>query len=308
MNKIALAQAFNIDSIFPDKISLYLKKIGYNTADFFNIENSPIAIDATNHIQSDFNKYYFIFNTNENGYDNYGYMESSTTTKEGGDASVEYPVYFNQTGLHKLYLRVNFKENKTYKIKIYIDDELFSIGTFNVSSSSNHWTNNYWINNSWDDGYWISSSQESEFTEGWNWIDLNLNIYENKKQTMKIVVDTDNLLLNTLVISKNDISPNDYRNSIIYNYISLHFRIFETELLYPSNPIPIYSSIDSIEDIISDDWYNFSTEFYSSYTAINNAYCIVLNCSGTSLTNYILWDYSESDEYENLPSFLQIKQ
>ena len=287
--RLRLAQEFDIERDYiPSKASVYLKRSGRNTYNYFLIDDTTkTVIDATNFSSITSlanNPDKIIFSEETEGFTGNGYMTNNEVTSSNGYEVVNYPVKSIVSGTYKLWMRVININSYNLNIEVLIDG--------NISKT-------------------ISSivGNPSDGAE-WTWISSDLVLPDIAVHTLGIKIKDNGGAIDKLYIDASDDIPYfegpDYVES---PYVTVHMKVYGGENeTYPKTQISTYDYKTTIDEIIQDDWYNFNINVfsnspqydYSSFdpsSIIYDNYFLVLTSSGGSYSNYVLWEMLDSDEY-----------
>jgi len=288
-DKIRLAQIFDISGQFtPTKTSVYLKRVGKNTVNYFslsNIDEEGCTIDATNFLTLTQNDYKYVLGDTKQDFTGNGYLEISSATSGNLYPVANYPIKANVAGLYYIWIR-GLPENRSFAINILIDGKVVS--SINEVIEENTWT---WFNNS----FVLPDTNEHV-----------LGIES---------VNADNLI-DKIYISCRDITSTiptgDGPDHSISPYFTVHMQVYRVD-----NSFNIYEAFDiydyknSIDEIFIDDWYNFNINVIDGNpTLINIDYsekaALVLSASGINEENFVVWEMVDNDEYQIMPSAIRI--
>jgi hypothetical protein len=295
-----LAQEFNVTGGFlPSKASIYLKRSGKNSFDYFPIEDDKDnTIDATNFrsIKQKSNK--VIFNDTTEGFTDNGYMQflgGSVAPLNGNFDSdysiITYPVKAINEGIYTLWLRVR------------VEDE-------NPSASG---TEMPFIADLMLDNVTVTSISENIFDNEWVWLSSTFTFADNVKHNLGIRIKGKNNLLDKILITADSQEPFLEGPPIsVRPFVTVHLKVYEAlGNEYPVNPLYIYDYKNSIDEVINDDWYNFNIRIIEESIGFTNAsdfsqnYFLVVSTSGNSSSNYITWELVDNDEYNDLFSAIK---
>ena len=276
-----LAQLFEVNNTFtPTKASVYLKRIGENTASYFDLSDEDIVIDATNFISLSQKDNVFIFDDQISGFTGNGFLQirefvsNSTIT---GYASANYNIKTNELQEYNLYLRGRA-----------------STGTFKASVLL--------------DGLVVNSISET-VSNDWAWFSTSFIIPDPEQHILSIRLEENNNILDKIYISENSQNPTGEGPSYTASpYVNVHVQVYETQGGQPSSPLLIYDSKTTVDEVIADDWYNFNVKPISNTVSIDfsSTYAIVLSATGGDEDNFVIWELVDVDEYAVLPSAIRV--
>jgi len=263
----------------PIKISAYLRKVGEPIQSYFSFDsNNKASIDACNFIKITQGNPNAIFDFDQNGFFGSGYIKLSETID---NYETNYPVFFypvktSEPGKYIIYIRL-FSVSSSIRFNLYIDENISN--TIDVSGIS---------------------------TTDWDIVSLELVFPDSDKHNLGIQIEKDNVLIDSVIISKDEYVIED----IVYDafYCTIHAKIYELDSENNvTSYLNVYDSKNTVNDIYQDDWYFFDTKplIGNSSLNINGRYSFVLFLSGNSSSHYILWDYSNEqvDPYLDKCSF-----
>jgi len=273
-----LSQSFSVNgSYIPTKVSLYLKKVGYNVNKYFDI-SEDVSIDASNFSSIEENGNYVIFSDTDADFTGNGYLSviENTSVSELFDYAV-YPIKTSTPDGYNLWLRIK-NPNATTNIDILIDENV--VNTFSQVSATTDWT----------------------------WIELSFIIPDTDTHHLGIQMKDIGSFLDKLYISDSSSTPSGYGPDLTESpFTTVHVQMYETVDYLPTNPLLIYDYKTTLDSIIVDDWYNFDTRSIDgSVIVFSGDNSIVLSASGGSNKNYVIWEMVDSDEYDFLPSAIKV--
>jgi len=276
-----LAQLFEVNRTFtPTKAAVYLKRIGENAASYFDLSDEDIVIDATNFISLSQKDNAFMFDDQISGFTGNGFLQirefvsNSTIT---GYASVNYNIKTNELQEYNLYLR-GYSDTGTFKASILLDGLVVNSISETVGSS-------------------------------WTWFSTSFIIPDPEQHIISIRLEENNNALDKIYISENSQNPTGEGPSIsVSPYVNIHIQVYETKNGQPSDPLLIYDSKTTVDEIIADDWYNFNIKPISDTISVDfsSTYAIVLSATGGDENNFVIWELVDVDEYASLPSAIRV--
>ncbi len=275
-----LAQIFDVKGLFePTKASMYLKRVGTNPAGYFALSEDAVIIDATNFssiTEDSDNK--IIFNDTAIGFTGNGYLQSKEFKGSGQCPSVNYHVKSDIPRKYNLYLRGD-NTTSTFKVSILIDGI-------------------------------VTETLHKVVRSDWRWYyPASFVLPDTDDHVLGLRIEENNNFLDKIYITKESVTPSgvgpDYTAS---PYVSLHVQIYETKSGEPSGPLQIYDWKTTLDEVITDDWYNFDINPISSDISVNfnSTYAVVLSATGGDDKNFVVWELVDNDEYLVQPSAIKI--
>jgi len=251
----------------PTKASAYLRPYFTERYSYWGPMSAsfPLVIDAANFSDLEQADHKMFLNDVESGFTGSGYMEV------GGRGSsistypvISYPIKSSITG--DVYVHIRFISPGSSSCSLYLDGVLQSSLSFATEVS-------------------------------WTWGSLLLTIPDTEEHIVSLSFEIDGLLLDKIVIKDSITSPvgdgPDYSQS---PYITAHARVFDLDSgSKPNNMLYIYDYKTSIEEITTENWYNFNiATLHSDYpiTFNDDYYALVLSCSGVG-ANTLIWSTSD---------------
>jgi len=282
MTQVKLAQIFEVDGYFePTKVSLYLKRAGYNSASYFDLSDDP-SIDSTNFSSiSQGNGSVLILEDIYSGWTGNGYLSYQSIAGSGTDAIVRYPIRASSAGIYDLWLRYRSSAG-SFSADIYID------------------------------GNFVQTITEVPPSTDWEWIQGSFVVPDSETHTLGIVLKELNTSLDKIYIAANSTDPsNEYGGPALTAspFITAHLQLYTlTNEVEPNSPLLIYDYSTTLSDIVADGWYNFALTIIdgSSYD-FDSSYAIVFSTSGGGSKNYLIWELVDNDEYFATPSAIKFE-
>lgn len=284
---LRLAQEFEVNSEYlPTKASVYLKRVGSNTFNFWAIYNTQkTVIDATNFSTITKEENRVIFNDTIAGFTGNGYMvlnEDNPSISDLDYDTVNYPIRAITPDTYKLWIRCINTINNNLEIEVLIDG--------NVSKTISTLIDN-----------------PSDGLE-WSWVSTTLILPDNRDHTLGIRIKENGVAIDKIYIDVNTDTPYtegpDLSNS---PYLTVHMKVYDSLKGEPGVPLYIYDYKNSITEVIQDDWYNFDikvlddTHGYITANDFHESFYLVMSVSGSNTSNFIVWELVDNDEY-NAPS------
>jgi len=284
---LRLAQEFEVNSEYlPTKASVYLKRVGENTFNFWPIYNTQkTVIDATNFSTITKEENRVIFNDTIDGFTGNGYMvlnEDNPSISDLDYDTVNYPIRAITPDTYKLWIRCINTINNNLEIEVLIDG--------NVSKTIDTLIDN-----------------PSDGLE-WSWVSTTLILPDNRDHTLGIRIKENGVAIDKIYIDVSTDTPYtegpDLSNS---PYLTAHMKVYDSLKGEPGVPLYIYDYKNSITEVIQDDWYNFDikvlddTHGYITANDFHESFYLVMSVSGSDTSNFIVWELVDNDEY-NAPS------
>ena len=100
----------------------------------------------------------------------------------------------------------------------------------------------------------------------------------------------------------------DTVNNYADAYITIHTNLYTVDVNdRPDSEMYIYDFKTTIDEVLTDDWYNFSLSFLdeSRVVSFENKHALVLYSVGSNQNKYIVWEISDADEYIDGPSAIK---
>jgi len=280
MPTIRLAQMFDVKGTFvPTRVSVYLKRVGSNTANDFSLDKGSIVIDASNFASITQQDNKIVFDDRISDFTGNGFMQlkefvSSAATNY---ASVNYNIETAATGKYNLYLR-GHTDTGTFQASVLLDGIV--VDTINESAGA-----------------------------GWRWFTSSLVLPDPDEHVLGIRLEDNNNALDKVYINRNSDNPSGTGPALsVSPYVNVHVQIYETKKQVPTDPLLIYDWKTTKNEVIADDWYYFNIKPISSTVSINftSTYAIVLSATGGDNTNFVIWELVDNDEYAILPSAIRV--
>ena len=256
----------------PTKISAYLRRFGNNTNNYYILDDD-IVLDATNFstLTSGANK--VMLEDDYSNYTNNGYMQLHDNSGSTWDRIV-YPIAAVEAGLVDVWLRVR-SPSTNGNLRLYFD-------ALNVVSYNNNLG-----------------------TADWIWINLSFVLPDVLEHTLSLEIREADMCVDKIIIGFNNVStPSGVGPALSTpQFVTAHMKIYEVDSNYqPTNSILIYDYKNTIDDIKLSDWQNFAcTNIDTVSEGFNNEYyAMVLSSSGSTESNFIVWDIldNNADPYD----------
>lgn len=281
--RLRLAQEFEVNGEYlPSKASVYLKRVGNNTSNFWPIYNtSKTVIDATNFSTIDKEGNIAIFDDTIPGFTGNGYMimnEDNPSFSDIRKSIINYPIRAITPDTYDLWLRVININSIALEIEILIDGQ--------VSKTINTEINN-----------------PSDGLE-WSWVNTTLVLADNRDHTLGIRIKENNVAIDKIYIEVGSTTPyTEGPDLSVSPYITAHMKVYDSLKGEPNSPIFAYDYKNSITEIIQDDWYNFDikvlddTHGYMNANDFHESFYLVMSVSGSNTSNFVVWELIDNDEY-----------
>ena len=284
---LRLAQEFEVGSQFvPSKASVYLKRVGENTSNFWPIYNTTkTVIDATNFSTINIDSNVITFGDTILDFTGNGYMimnEDNPSFSTLRKSTINYPIRAINPDTYDLWMRVINIDNNAFEIDVLIDGVVSQTVSALIDNPS--------------DGL------------EWSWVNTTLILPDSKDYTLGIRIKENNAAIDKIYIEVDSTTP--YTEGPDYTlapYLTAHMRVYDSLKGEPNSPIFVYDYKNSITEIIQDDWYNFDirvldeTHGYTTANDFSENYYLVMSVSGSNTSNFITWELVDNDEY-NAPS------
>jgi hypothetical protein len=281
--QMRLAQEFEVNGEYiPSKASIYLKRVGKNSADYWLITNtSSTVIDSTNFSTIDYGGNITTFDDTLSDFTGNGYMILEDVSQIDYTI-INYPIRALSPDTFNLWFRILSTETANFEFDIMLDG-------FKVKTVSGIITN------------------PSDFM--WEWKNTKLILPDTKNHILGIKIKESGLAIDKLYIDASDRIP--YSEGPGYGespYLTIHMRVYDSLNNAPNNSLFIYDYKNSINQIVKSNWYNFninvldSNHGYTKSSDFIGNYFLVMSCSGTSFNNFVVWEMMDNDEYSMQPS------
>ena len=294
--RLRVAQEFDVDKAFvPSKASVYLKRSGKNTLNYFPLySDRENIIDATNFstITQGTNK--VIFDDRIATYTGNGYMilapEENLDIMGDSFSVINYPIRSIVDDTYQLWLRCysnNFDNPSTtsFEVDILLDGEV------------------------------VRTISDSISVDDWSWLQTNIVIPDRNEHILGIKLKGKGNIIDKIYIEADStiVPEGDGPYNSDSPFVTVHMKVYDGEgKTYPSNPMFIYDYKTTVDEVVQDDWYNFNISEMDSRAGYTNPsseagnYFLVLSSSGSTPNNFIIWELTDTDEYMNLISALTV--
>jgi hypothetical protein len=281
--RLRLAQEFEVNSQFvPTKASVYLKRVGKNTSNYWPIYNTvKTVIDATNFSTIDKENNIVIFGDTVSGFTGNGYMILSSDNPSFSDfdmSVINYPIRAITPDTYNLWIRcININTN-IFEAEILIDGITFKTIDTLIDNPS--------------DGL------------EWTWVNTTLVLPDAREHILGIKMKENGSAIDKIYIEADNTTP--YTEGPDYSlspYLTAHMQVYDSLRGEPGISLYIYDYKNSITEIIQDDWYNFDIKVLDNIHGYNEAndftedYYLVMSVAGSNTSNFIIWELIDNDEY-----------
>ena len=278
---VRLAQIFDaFGSYYPLKASVYLKRVGNNLSNYFDLTDGTISIDASNYAQIAQASNKAIFDDVLSSYTGNGYIIVRAT---GGLTwpVVEYPILTETPRKYNLYLRMQ-SPSGNIQFSVLIDGEV------------------------------VASVDLVGAASVWDWYSLDFAIPDTKKHVLGIRLEEDSLALDKVYLNKDyTVITGSGPNLTTSPFVTIHLQLYAVDVdgQTPVSVLDVYDFKTTIEEVVIDDWYNFSLQPIDLSITLNfdGSYALVMSSSGSSDNNFVVWELVDNNEYSILPSALMVK-
>jgi hypothetical protein len=276
--RLRLAQEFSVNGEYlPSKASIYLKRAGQNSSNYWAIYTAvKTVIDATNFSTLTYGDNIITFSDTLPDFTGNGYMISMDDTYSTF-SSVNYPIRAIAASTFNLWIRCISTISDIFQTDILLDGKV--IKTINET---------------------ISDPSVAE----WSWVNTTIVLPDNREHILGISIKNNGAAIDKICIDSSDAVPYsegpDYGES---PYLTVHMQIYDSIGESPNSALHMYDYKNSITEIVQSDWYNFDINVldanhgYTSKIDFVGNYFLVLSCSGTAPTNFVVWEMMDNDEY-----------
>jgi len=294
--RLRVAQEFDVDGAFlPSKASVYLKRSGKNTLNYFPLySDRENIIDATNFstITQGTNK--VIFDDRITTYTGNGYMilaPGENLDIIGDSFSViNYPIRSIVDDTYQLWLRCysnNFENPSTtsFEVDILLDGEV------------------------------IRTISDSINADDWSWLQTNIVIPDRNEHILGIKLKGKGNIIDKIYIEADSaiVPEGDGPYSFDSPFVTVHMKVYDAYNFASSvDPIFSYDYKTTIDEVDDDDWYNFNIsvlddrEGYDLKEDFTSNFFLVMSSTGATSGNYVLWEMIDNDEYQSGYSAIKI--
>jgi hypothetical protein len=156
-------------------------------------------------------------------------------------------------------------------------------------------------------------------TDKWFWIYTKIVFPDTVGHILGIRIKSKGLAIDKLYFYDDSISPIMKMSAVTEidlkgpnysdpTYITFHMKLYESQKdeNYPAYPLFIYDYKTTLDQIIEDDWYNFNIKVlddrmgYDKVTYFDEKYYLVVTATGSTTSNFVLWELIDNDEYNSL--------
>jgi len=263
------------------KASAYLKRAGANSGDSFQFSFlDDVTIDATNFYRLIQGGNKITLAADDQDLSGKGFMTMHPTLDlVEGFSLLEYPMQAGDDGGYNLWIRYK-APTTTFKADLFFDGVV--VESFEFASST-------------------------EFV----WDSVKVVFPDDKKHIIGLQMQDKGNAIDKLYITRGSTVPTLKGPDISESpFFTVHMQVFATDAdSVPTTPLFIYDYKNSIDHIRADDWYNFDTNVLDSRTGdaftTSDKFALVLTSTGTSFTNFVIWELVDNDEYLATPSVIK---
>jgi hypothetical protein len=273
--KIRLGQIFGADGFVPSKASLYLKRAGSNSDTAFDLSGGAAVIDATNFSSITDAQHRVVIDDRTLGFSGNGYMRVQQVSGGTEYPSLNYPIRTDKPGKYNVYIHVN--------TGVFIADVLI-------------------------DGQRVEAITAVSFDPTWTWITTSIVLPDAEEHLLSFQMKGNGYRLDKVYISEAGASPSGTGPAYTVSpFVTLHLQVFQTVANAPTTPLFVYSWKTTLDEVITDDWYNFVIKpLDGSTTPYSGMFALVLSATGSRHDNFVMWELVDNDEYLMLPSALKV--
>ena len=263
----------------PPKVSAYLRPVGSASGTSWVVpsdEDTYVTFDATAVRYVEQGSAHTVVHDQIVDHTCGGYMRF----RNGGggtDPYIYYPIKLEKSGgLVEMTFRLRATATGIVNVKITLDGEVVSTGTFGIAAT----------------GVWYAPA-------------LDFVIPDNKEHEVGIsmVHETsgEDAYLDLLVLTLGTFSVGsfDFDDLLTPPYVTVHSKVY---ILgpdgLPSSEVAIYDTKNTLDDIKTDDWYNFRTSPLPPLTSIEDDgsdYAFAIFTSQDIADHYVIWDLANED-------------
>jgi len=273
---VRLAQIFGVYGGFtPTKASAFFRPNLVTEGTFFEISPN-VTIDALNFssITQSSNKI-----IPEDDYANFtgsGYWTVEEFDASSSYPSANYPIHATTVGTYNIWFRTR-GSGGVLTIEVRLDGDL--IGTISDIAAP----------------------------AGWDWNSISHTLPDTGEHTLNVSILVGDAAIDKIYITSNLVEipvglGADYSNS---PYITVHAQLYTVDLYdNPDMPLFTYDYKTTLDELKTDDWYNFDMHFLDESRAVESQdkYALVVFSSGSNDLEYIVWEMSDADPYIDGPS------
>jgi len=277
LTNVKLAQVFGVyDQFVPTKASVYLRQKASENTSYILIDGG-IAVDSLNfsNLLQGTNK--LLPSTTFADYSGHGHLYVDEFDSTGSYGVVEYPIKVGSSGNYNIMFRCRRASNP-FIMRVYFDGVLISTINENLA-----------------------------VTGDWNWIFITINVPDTNTHTLGLSLRQENSALDKIAMSNGWLTlatVNNYADA----YITIHANLYTVDGDdRPESEMYIYDFKTTIDEVKTDDWYNFNLNFLEGSRAINfeDKHALVLYSVGSNQNKYVVWEVSDADEYIDGPSAIK---
>ena len=276
-----LAQMFEVNGSYtPTKASLYLKRVGVNTAMYFDLDDGTAVIDATNFNTISQQPNPLMFDDRDKNFTGNGFLIAQET--EFDRATVEYAT-----------VNYNVKSTSHKKFNMYLRGQGLT-GFFRATITI--------------DGKEIDTLNKPAIGLTWRLFKTSFILPDSEIHEIGIRLEENDNALDKIYIDEDAASPDGGGPDLTTSpFVTTHLQVYNTASSTPTTPLPIYAW-KTTGEIIIDDWYNYDINVISDTVSLtfDSTYALVLSSSGGTNTNYVIWELVDNDEYLALPSAIKV--
>ena len=280
---VRLAQVFSVFGRYsPSKASLYLKRIGSNTAEYFDV-TSGIVIDSSNfsHLEQKRNKL-TLDDRDTNGTGNGFMVMDPTLDLEYTDIDdfpiLSYPIKADAELAMTLWMRV-----KSSETSVVMDDMI--------------------------DGETVHSLSQTVTANTWTWIQTPVVLPDSLEHVLGVRIREKGNAIDKLYLTTGTAPSGSGPAYSASPYVTIHVLVYDTNSsMVPTDPLFVYDWKTTLSEVLRDDFYNFDISVLDTRRNpdYSSSCALVLTATGVKKTNTILWEMVPSDEYDAFPSAIKV--
>jgi len=277
LTNVKLAQVFGVyDQFVPTKASVYLRQKTYENIPYILIDGG-VAVDALNFSELSQGTNKLLPSTTFADYSGHGHLYVDEFDSTGPYGIVEYPIKASSVGDYNIMFRCR-KADNPFVMRVYFDDVL--IDTINENMVA---------------------------TGVWNWFFITVEIPDTEIHTLGLSLREADSALDKIIMSSEWLTL-DTVNNYADAYITIHTNLYTVDTdNRPDSEMYIYDYKTTIDEVRTDDWYNFSLNFLEESRAIDfeDKHALVLYSVGSNQNKYIVWEMLDADEDTDGPSAIK---
>jgi hypothetical protein len=282
---VRLAQEFDVNREFiPSKASVNLKRFGQNYNDYWPIYmNSSLTIDATNFSTLSDGDNVVILDDSLSGFTGNGYMISMDNSSSNFRI-INYPVRAIEPGEFYFWVRCLSSLSNDFVAEVLLDG--FTLKTIHEAVPD-------------------PSSVE------WIWVGTKIILPDADEHILGIKIKEIGAAIDKIYIDYEDNTPySEGPDCNLSPYITIHMKLFTSDG-NPDESLYVYDYKNTITEVVCDGWYNFNIKVlddFHGYTSVGDfsgSYFLVLSSSGSSESNFVVWEMLDNDEYMSFPSAIK---